>query len=280
MPGNREGPDVHSPSRRRLLAAVGTAALGGVASGRPARQPPRLAVSVHPDARFGWNGTTRAARDAVRVGVEQVATRAEHSLDLRVETSVTAGEPVPPDAVSTTDQQALFDSVERWLRDRDAYDDGACHLYLPRLPFDQVLGYGAANRDVASGGAVAFANLGATELWDDRAVSKNMAVHEWLHTVLRPDIAAAVNGSRCEHDLGAVARRDVATVVVTPLATSYADTTLVGGETRWHGSGCYDHESFSVHDGRELRPRYWTHTWQLSDATLRATTRYVDEHLR
>ena len=77
-----------------------------------------------------------------------------------------------------------------------------------------------------------------------------------------------------------VARRDLETVVVTPLATSYADTTLVGGGTRWHGSGCYDHDSFAVHDGRELRPHNWTHTWQLSDPTLRATTRYVDEYLR
>ncbi|MFD1646461.1 hypothetical protein [Haloarchaeobius litoreus] len=272
---------MHPPSRRRLLAAVGTAALGGFASGRPTRQPaPRLAVAVHPDARFGWNGTTRSVRDAVRTGVEQVASRAERTLDVTVERNVTEGEPIPPAAVSSTDQPALFDSVERWLRDRDAYDDGTCHLYLPRLPFDQALGYGGANRDVASGGAVAFANLGATEFWDDRAVSENMAVHEWLHTVLRPEVAAAVNGSRCEHDLGVVARRDLETVVVTPLATSYADTTLVGGETRWHGSGCYDHASFSTHDGREHDPRHWTHTWQLSDATLRATTRYVDGYLR
>lgn len=269
---------MQSPSRRQLLAGVGATVCAGFAAGRPSRPRPRLAVSVHPDARFGWNEATRAVRDAVRVGVDQVAGHAARRLDVGVDATVTAGDPVPPDAVATADQPALFDSLERWLRDRGAYDERACHLYLPRLPFDQALGYGAANRDVASGGAVAFANLGATEFWDDRAVSENMAVHEWLHTVLRPDVAAAVTGSRCEHDLGSVARRDIATAVVTPLATSYADETLIGGETRWHGSGCVDHDVLSVPDSPT--PRTWTHTWQLSDATLRATTRYVDEYLR
>ncbi|WP_435346286.1 hypothetical protein [Haloarchaeobius sp. HRN-SO-5] len=237
-------------------------------------------MAVHPDERFGWSPTTRSALSAVEAGVAQVATRAERELGVTVETSVREGDVVPADAVSSGDQPRLLDDLATWLTDHGAYDDGACHLYLPREPYDQALGYGAARSDVADGGTVAFANLGATETWDDAAVSANLAVHEWLHTVLRPDVAAAVNGSRCEHDLGAVVRRELGTVLVTPLATSYADTTVFGGETQWHGSGCYDHDSFSRHDGLDLQPRHWEHTWQLSEATLQATTRYVDEYLR
>jgi hypothetical protein len=236
-------------------------------------------VAIHPDERFGWSSTTRSVRKAVGFGVEQVATRAERILDVTVEADVREGEPVPPEQISTETQPRLFADVESWLTDRDAYDDGACHLYLPREPFDQALGYGAARGDVSEGAAVAFANVGATETWDSAAVSANLGIHEWLHTVLRGDVAEAVNGSRCEHDLGAVAERELGTVVVTPLATSYADTTLFGGETQWHGSGCSNHGSFSRHDGRDLEPRRWEHTWELSEATLRATTRFVDEYL-
>ncbi|WP_267640564.1 hypothetical protein [Haloarchaeobius amylolyticus] len=273
-------------TRRAVLAALGLGTVGR--PGRPATarerspspDPVRLAVQVHPDGRLGWSDLTRAVAGAVRTGVEQVAYRLEHGHDVPVEISVTRGAPIPETAVATSSYQQLFADVEEWLRDEDAYDPGACHLYLPDEPFNQALGYGGANGNVTGDGAVAFANVGATNTWDGRAVSENIAVHEWLHTVVDGDAVEAQVGSRCEHDLGAVVMRELGTVLVTPLATAYADDTVYGGETRWHGSGCYNHGSFSRHDGLELRPRRWEHTWQLSEATLRATSRFVRTHLR
>ncbi|WP_435359473.1 twin-arginine translocation signal domain-containing protein [Haloarchaeobius sp. DFWS5] len=264
------------PTRRSFLAAAGLGALGVGFSSRPTVS---LRVHVHPDDSFGWSPLTRRITRAVHRGVEQVAFRADRRLDATVTAEVVQGQPVPPETVPTASSPALVDTLESWLRDRDAYDDGATHLYLANEPFNRALGYGWAGGHVARDRAVAFANLGATQFWDDEHVSANLAVHEWLHTVLTGDEAEAVNGSRCEHDLGTVAMRELGTVVVTPLATAYADTTVLGGETRWHGGGCYHHGQFARHDGREFTPRHWEHTWVLSEATLQATTRFIEERL-
>ncbi|WP_435333805.1 hypothetical protein [Haloarchaeobius sp. TZWWS8] len=285
-------------SRRGFLAAVGGGSLGVTGRWDAPERPgsPRrrdfqdrreasgrgsvsLQVRVHPDARLGWSLRIQRVRQAVRTGVEQVAVRASRELDAAVHPVVETGEPIPPEAVPTGSFDALFPAVETWLRERDAYVDGACHLYLANEPYNRGLGYGGANGDVAAGGAITLANVGATRTWDGDHVTDNIAVHEWLHTVLTGDDAAAVNGSRCEHDLGTVAMLEPGTALVTPLATAYADTSLVGGETRWHGSGCYDHGSFWRHDGLDFRPRRWVHTWTLSEATLRAATRFVEREL-
>ncbi|WP_435319271.1 hypothetical protein [Haloarchaeobius sp. TZWSO28] len=270
-------------SRRAVLAALGLGVLGspGLASAThdTSRPTARLAVQVHPDSRFGWSTRTRQVAQAVANGVDQVAYRLEHGHDVAVDVSVTRGAPIPESRVGMGTYQQLFADVESWLRDADAYDPTACHLFLPNEPYNQALGYGGANGVVSDGGAVAFANVGATGTWDGRAVSENIAVHEWLHTVLTGDAAETQVDSRCEHDLGAVVMRELGTVLVTPMATAYADDTVFGGETRWHGSGCYTHEAFSQHDGLELRPRRWEHTWQLSEATLRAVAAYVTETL-
>ncbi|WP_439027268.1 hypothetical protein [Haloarchaeobius sp. DT45] len=270
-------------TRRGMLAALGLGTVGLPALQTPTRErsrpTARLAVQVHPDSRFGWSTLTRRVARAVENGVDQVAYRLGHGHDVSVDVSVTRGTPIPEERIGTSSYQQLYADVETWLRETDAYDPGACHLYLPNEPYNQSLGYGGANDNVDDDGAIAFANVGATDTWDGLAVSENIAIHEWLHTVLSRDTTEAQVGSRCEHDLGAVVMRELGTVVVTPMATAYADDTVFGGETRWHGSGCYNHDSFSRHDGLELAPRRWEHTWQLSEATLRAAANYVTETL-
>ena len=271
---------MQEPSRRQFLAAIGTGTIGAgvVPTGSSNRPTPRLEVTIHPDQSFG-SSTTRDVRSAVEYGVEQVASNVTSRLGLDVEKSVREGIAVPPDAVSTADQPRLFDDVKSWLISRDAYEDGVCHLYLPNAPFARKIGYGSVLSHVANGGTIAFANLGATQKWEDPAVSANIAIHEWLHTVIRPGIAEEVNGSRCEHDLGAVIKSGLGTVDVTPMATTYADKSLFGSETQWDGTGCWNHDSFFRHDGQFLVPLRWKHTPDLSKATLQAATRYVEKYL-
>jgi len=277
------------PTRRDLLSAVagtaaGAGALAGVgtagASDADAGDDLTLRVRVYADDRAGWTEPMRAAARAVATGLDELAGGVARHLDRPVRAVVERGPTAPRAALDYGSQDALLDSLRGWLDDADAPEGPVAHLLLAAAPLNASLGYGGTATHVAADrlGGRTVVNVGATERFDDRAVTRAMAVHETLHTLVLPPDAAAVNDSRCEHDLGAVARLRLGEVVVTPLATAYAASGP--GETAFHGSGCYDHDAFSVHDAAlpddQLR---WHHTVTPSPATKRGVARYVDRSL-
>jgi hypothetical protein len=208
---------------------------------------------------------------AVDRGVEQVARNANRELDRAVASNVRAGGTTPRETVVTNTRDAVWASTADWLESENRRDPDAVHLLLVDAPFQQSIGYGGNRTHLKNGGPVSYANVGATEQWDDAAVTANMAVHEVLHGLVTPFDARPVIGRGCEHDLGAVVPTgDGRGAIVTPLATAYADLS-VGGETQWPGSGCLG--TFSRTTGYE--PDWWGHTYALSPATLAATARYL-----
>ena len=268
-----EGPGV--PSRRALLQAVAasapaTAASAPATASDAAASPLTVGVAVHrvpsvPDEVLG-----RAVR-AVDRGVEQVARNADRELDREVGYDVRAGGTASAPAIVTNTRDAVWRSTADWLESADRRDPDVLHLMLVDAPLQQSIGYGGNRTHLKNGGPVSYANVGATERWDDAAVTANMAVHEVLHGLVTPFDARPVIGRGCEHDLGAVIpAADDRGAIVTPLATAYADDG-VGGETQWPGSGCLGRFSRSI--GYE--PEWWGHTYALSPATLAATTRYL-----
>lgn len=272
-----EGPSV--PSRRALLQAVAASApatAGDAAVSVPATtsdaaaSPLTVGVAVHRVPSVSDDVHRRAVR-AVDRGVEQVARNADRELERAVAYDVHAGGTASPDAVVTNTRDAVWASTADWLESEDRRDPEAVHLMLVDAPLQQSIGYGGNRTHLAKGGPVSYANVGATEQWDDAAVTANMAVHEVLHGLVTPFDARPVIGRGCEHDLGAVIpAADDRGAVVTPLATAYADDG-VGGETQWPGSGCLGRFSRSL--GYE--PEWWGHTYALSPATLAATARYL-----
>ncbi|WP_049912556.1 hypothetical protein [Natrialba hulunbeirensis] len=192
----------------------------------------------------------------------------------------------------------VLDAFRDQLRDRGALDGSTCHLLLCWSPFNYRVGYGgtispndligSAGSDTdedgpnAVDGAQTVANIGATAVWDSRAVSRNIAIHEVLHTFLSPDIVADVGDTRCDHNLGTATRTgpEGRTLRVSPMATAYAGPDEFGGGTRFHGTGCYDHDEFARHDGYEadgIEPAIdrFEYTTELSEATLEAATQYL-----
>lgn len=280
-------------SRRAVLAAVGgtlaastTAGARGLRSqggDRATARTATLRVVCYPQASLGWSAPTLAARDAVRTGLRQVRDHAAGT-DGPVRVAVDRGPVVPNRALDTSTQDALLASFRAWLAAERDPAGPTCHLLCTDAPLNTTLGYGGVDGHVTGGdapGAAGHVNVGATEAWDGRRFTENMAVHEALHTFLTPWDAAAVNDSRCEHDLGAVVAESPTRLLVTPMASSYADDTGVGGESRFHGSGCYDHASFARHEQQVADDEAtWYHTWVLSRATRQAVARYVDRRLR
>lgn len=264
------------PTRRALLraAAATPAAVGATPKSlrgqRPVRDGPTVNVAVHRAPSVG-DGTLQRVVRAVEVGVEQVARAANATLDVDVDRAVATGETAARRRIATDTRAAVFESGRDWLADADALSMDAVHLLLVDSPLEPSIGYGGNRTHLFDGGPVSYANVGATDQWDDRAVTANIAVHEVLHALVTPHEVEAVVGGRCEHDLGAIHAAPDGGAIVTPFATAYADD-AIGGETQWAGSGCSG--GFSTNVGYD--PDWWGHTYALSRATLAATTRYLE----
>lgn len=275
------------PSRRALLHAAGTAGVTGlparfrwdrnVGSGgrwEPAGTLP-VRVHVHRVPTIDERTRRRVVR-AVDGGVEQVARTATGRLDRVVEPDVAAGGTAPRNAIVTATRDAVHDSTIDWLRDADRLTFDAIHLVLVDAPFSQSTGYGQNDAPLGAAladerPAVSYANVGATERWDDAAITANVAIHEVLHGLVDGQAVDDVLGRRCEHDLGAVHSVADRGAIVTPMATAYADPRF-GVETQWPGSGCLGRLSQHV----RFDPEWWEHTYALSEATRSATTQYLD----
>lgn len=266
------------PSRRALLQTAAASAPAVLASGvdsesrggDDAASPFTVGVAVHRVASIPDRVFRRVVR-AVDRGVEQVARNADRELERAVDHDVVAGGTAPRRAIVTNTRDAVYRSTAKWLESEGRRDPDSLHLMLVDEPFQQSIGYGGNRTHVKYDAPVSYVNAGATEQWDDAAVTDNMAVHEVLHGLVTPYDARPVIGRGCEHDLGAVIPAgDGRGALVTPLASAYAETT-VGGETQWPGSGCLGHFSQDV----RYDPDWWGHTYALSPATLAATARYL-----
>lgn len=297
-------------TRREMLAAIGGASVltstSATADPTPVT-PGDVHVRVYPGtlpttgwARYRWQGLAEgwpppyeAALEAVERGFDQVLAYAETQGRLEdVEVVIERGAQVdlsvprsssPRQAVSPTQQQ-LLDSFREVLLEREVITGSTSHLLLWWGPLHYAVGYGGTrrpNRHVAAAddeGAQVVANLGATETWDSRAVTENIAIHEVMHTFLASSVVESVIGTRCDHNLGSARQLDETTLEVSPMATAYAGPDEFGGGTRFHGTSCYDHESFYRHDGYDGIDR-WQYTTQLSEATLEAVTRYLEQRV-
>ncbi|MFP9192336.1 hypothetical protein ACLI4Q_11850 [Natrialbaceae archaeon A-CW1-1] len=295
-------------TRREVLAALGGATvLSSTTDTVTAVGGGTVHVRMYPGtipttgwARYGWQGVTTGwappfedALEAVREAFEQVQRYAWadgrlEDVDVvierggRVDLSL-ASISSPREAVAPS-QQELLDAFRSTLLDRGAITGTCSHLLCWWGPLHYNVGYGGTRRPnghvaaVDGEGAQVVANLGATELWDSRAVTRNIAIHEVLHTFLSSSVVESVIDSRCDHDLGTAVRTDDRTLEVSPMATAYAGPEEFGGGTRFHGTACYDHDAFARHDGYD-GVESWVYTPTLSDATLEAVTRYVEHRL-
>lgn len=266
------------------------------------------AAGMHRD----WPRPYRDALAAVETTLERVLTYANRQSRLEgLALTVERGEPVRfplADAPMSSEAVApslptVLETFGEQLRKRDALAARTCHVLFCWSPLNYRVGYGGTlspNAQVGSSGnadeagetsasdggtidpvdgALTVANLGATEIWDSRAVTRNMAIHEVLHTFLTDEAVGAVGGTACDHDLGAAVQvDDEHTRRVTPLATAYAGPDRIGGGTRFHGRGCYDHAEFHRHDGTDGVTN-WTYTTEPSDATLEAVTRTLEREV-
>lgn len=298
-------------TRREVVAALGGAAaastVGTTTGGTTTREAP-LHVRVYPGpvplrawVRYGFEGIRRNwpppfqdAMDAVETALEDILQYAQErsrltDVDLRVERGNRVRYPLSAAPLSTESivpsRETALGVFRDQVRDRDVGSATTCHLLLCWAPLNYRLGYGGTlpsiSRigEVAGEGAYTAANVGATELWDSRAVTRNMAIHETLHTFISHDIAEAVGGSRCDHDLGTAVRTDEDTLQVSPMATAYAGSNEIDGGTRWQGRGCADHDRFHRHDGYEGVDRF-AYTTRPSEATCEAVTRYLEGQVR
>lgn len=240
----------------------------------------------------GWDEPFLDAFAAIEIAMESIVEFAQREHDLESPTvRIERTEPIEirsrdiPVSHPLLSQQGLldafYDTIETDLRRYPA----ATHVLLWWHPFQHRVGYGGTrspNSHVVRQpdiGAQTVANIGATEFWDDRSVTRNMAIHETLHTFLSSDVVESVVDSRCDHDLGSLVRVDDRTASVSPMATAYAGPDGFGAGTRWPGSGCHDHDRFYRHDGTAGIER-WVYTPQLSDGILEATARYLKRHMR
>ncbi|WP_408959898.1 hypothetical protein [Natrinema sp. 74] len=296
-------------TRREALAAIGGAALttstGTTATAVAGDRRVPVLVRVYPGAvplrarlwygrdalRGDWPPPFRDALAAVESAFEQVLAYARDrerlaDLDIRVERGPPirfppAETPLSADAVVPSLETLLGRFRER-LRKRDALTNRTCHLLLCWSPLNYRVGYGgtlspnALIGDPDGGGdAQTVANVGATEVWDSRSVSRNVAIHETLHTILSSDVVADIGAAVCDHELGAAVRTAPDTLRISPMATAYAGPDRLGGGTRFHGTGCYDHDRFYRHDGTEGIEN-WSYTTELSEATREGVTRSLE----
>jgi len=300
------GIDGRFVGRRELLAALGGAALaptlGDVgqisddprpsAANAPANAPatsgpdatlrvrtyPRLEHSA--DRWSGWSMATLAAHGAVGDALDAVASYAETERDGldAVDRQLDAGAGVA--LRGGADARSLVEQFREAVRDRGADGGDTCHLLLWSEPLNYEVGYGLSLGYVGGDDdAYAVANVGATERWDGRGVTKNMAIHEALHPFLDDAATEAVIDDDCSHNLGTVRRVGDGVAEVTPMATSYTGRSSPIGETTWPGTGCRDPEAFYRRDDLDGVDR-WRHTTELSEGTLEAASRYVEENLR
>ncbi|WP_090308207.1 hypothetical protein [Natronorubrum texcoconense] len=245
--------------------------------------------------RDDWPPPFQDALSAIEDAFEQVLTYANERSRLEgLEAVVERGDlvrlPLPtmsrPSEAVVPSLETVLEGFRTRLDERDVLTGSTCHALLSWAPLNHRVGYGGTlspnawtgnvtGQPTDTGDSQTVANLGATELWDSRAVTRNMAIHEVLHTFLDTDAVEAVANSSCDHDLGTAVRVDDETMRVSPMATAYAGPDDVGGGTRFHGTGCHDHEEFHRHDGLE-GVENWTYTTELSEATLEAVTRYLE----
>ncbi|WP_238477668.1 hypothetical protein [Natranaeroarchaeum sulfidigenes] len=268
--------------RRAMLAAVGTSASALAVGTASAPATATLRVRVVPAATGDrWNGWDRPALEAyaaIGVALERLTAHIEReskTID-DADWSLDAEPGVdPPTGLDGSDLLTAFGDL---LDDREARSANTAHLLLAREPFNPDLGYGTARADVTRGGdgTVTIANLGATERWDGRDVTRNIAIHEVLHTLVDDEAVGAVVEGSCDHDLGSVTRVDEDVSEVTPFATAYAGAAEPGSETSWHGTGCGDHDRFYRHDGITEE---WRHTTELSAGTLGAVRDFAERRL-
>jgi len=294
---------------RETLAAVGGAALvSPVGASEPTAVDhggdAAVRVLIHPGAvplharlldgldalRRDWSAPFRDALAAIEAAFEQVLAYAREQSRLESLTiGVERGRPIrfspsmrslSPDAVLPS-LETLLNRFRERLRAHDALGGNTCHVLLHWSPLNYRIGYGGTlspNSLVGAGDdgdAQTVVNVGATERWDSRAVTRNMAIHETIHTFLSDPVVEEVVGTRCEHDLGTAVRTDSNTLEISPIATAYAGPDRIGAGTRFQGTGCYDHEQFSRHDGTDGIDT-WTYTTTLSDATCEAITRFLE----
>ncbi|WP_247003668.1 hypothetical protein [Halosolutus gelatinilyticus] len=297
------------PTRRELLAAIGGAAATSSvdASGVTTREAP-LRVRVYPGpvsirawARYGFSGITRnwppPFRDAfaaIEDALNQVLSYASRQsrlteFDVRLERGDLVQYPLSEASPSAESIIPSRDTVLSVFRDQvrgrnvGAGAESTAHVLFAWAPLNYRLGYGGTHPDlyrlgrVLGDGAYTAVNLGATEVWDSRVVSRNMAIHETLHTLISPSIAEAIGGTECDHDLGTAVRTDDGTLRVSPMATAYAgpDVAGINGGTRWPGTGCADIDR--IHEGDpDAAVDQVEYTTELSDATLEAVTRFLE----
>ncbi|UTF54366.1 hypothetical protein [Natronosalvus rutilus] len=296
-------------TRREVLAALGGAAVFSSTTETTTTSVTEgpVHLRVYPGAlpttgwaRYGWQGVSSGwpppyedALEAIRDAFDQVTAYAADQGRLQdVEVIVERGGQVdlslasgssPRDAVAPT-QQGVLDAFSEVLEQRGAVTGRCSHLLCWWGPVHYAIGYGGTRQPnrhvdaVEDEDAQVIANLGATETWDSRDVTKNIAIHEAFHTFLTGDVVETVIDSRCEHDLGTAVRVDEDTLEVSPMATAYAGPDEVGGGTRFHGTACYDHDSFYRHDGYD-GVENWRYTTSVSEATLEAVTTYVERYL-
>lgn len=253
-----------------------------------------------------WTSAHEAAATAIEAALGQIETYASETgrawLDVAVDRGPAVGAPLtvssPLDAVVPVDR--LYDRFRDVVGSTDDADAPVCHLLLWWGPFEYQLGYGRLLPDAAPVGtgdrrsSFAVVNVGATEGWDGRAVTKNMAVHEALHAFLSGADAEAVGGDPCEHALGSVRAPEPTVRVVSPLATSYAGRStqtspvrrlldgLAGsapGDTRWAGRGCLGGSAPATDAGAGADVT-WRHATALSTATKAAVCQYAERVLR
>ncbi|QLG49987.1 hypothetical protein [Natrinema halophilum] len=243
------------------------------------------------ELRGNWPPPFRDALAAIESAFEQVIAYARERSRLEdLEVRVDRGAPVLfslPSIPSSVDSvlpslEALLERFRERLRERDAPVRRTCHVLLRWAPLNYRVGYGGTvapnsmtGSDAGDTGAQTVANVGATEFWDSRAVTRNMVIHETLHTFLEDDIVHSVGDTYCDHELGVAVRTADDTLQISPIATAYAGPDRIGGGTRFHGTGCYDHDRFARHDGTEGIEN-WVYTTELSEATCEAVTRFLE----
>ena len=317
---NGAGPATRFVDRRELLAALGGATAAsaiGTGTTTATANAPRVRVRIYPGpvpahgwAHAGplgmhrdWPVPYRDATTAIETALDRVLEYANRRDRLEtLELSVERGDPVrfplsdaPRSAEAAVPSlSTVLEVFRERLRERDVLDERTSHVLFCWSPFNFRVGYGGtlapnaavgstadgADEDERVPGALTVANLGATEIWDSRPVTRNVAIHETLHTFLSPDVVEAVGDTACDHDLGAAVRTgdDGRTVRVTPMATAYAGPDRLGGGTRFHGRGCHDHGAFTRHGGTGDTDDVanWEYTVEPTDATLEAVTRYLE----
>ncbi|ELY79231.1 hypothetical protein [Natrinema pallidum] len=300
-------------TRREALLALGGAAL--TASTDPSRtamaadrsRDGLVRVRVYPgrvpfparawygidDLRRDWPTPLRDALSAIEGAFDQVRAYARdrsrlENIEIRVERGAPirfsqSSMPLSIDAVLPS-LRCLLERFRDRIRTRNALTGRCCHVLLEWSPLNYRIGYGGALAPHSitgeadgsnTGDAQAVVNVGATERWDSRPVTRNMAIHEAIHTFLPDDIVASIGDAHCDHELGTAVRTDAETLEISPIATAYAGPDRIGGGTRFHGTGCCDRSRFSRHDGIDGIEN-WTYTTALSAATCEGVVRHLE----